>query len=484
MAEDSGSGSCDLLIAGGTVIDGSGAPGLAADVAVTEGRIAAVGDLAGWTAATRQEADGRVVAPGFIDVHTHDDRLLLSDPTMTPKASQGVTTVVTGNCGVSLAPMTFAGDPPPPLNLLGDKSWYRFTTLADYFAALEAAPPAINYAQLVGHASLRVSCMSELDRPATSGELDAMQGLLDEALGAGAIGLSTGLAYKPAISSSTDEVAELAGRLADHGGLYTTHMRDEGDHIIEAMDEAFEIGRRGAVPAVISHFKCCGRDNWGRAKETVAHLEAQRQRQTVDADVYPYVASSTVLEKASVHQSVRVTITWSQSHPEMNGRDLHDIAAEWDLDLDAAADRLQPAGAVYYQMDEADLIHIMTKGGAMIGSDGLPHDAHPHPRLWGTFPRVLGHFSRERGLFPLEEALHRMTGLPAAVFGFKDRGLVRQGAIADLVVFDPETILDRATFEDPMQPAAGIDAVLVAGEAVWTAEGETGARPGRQVRRT
>ena len=478
-----GDSTCDLLIHGGDVIDGTEAPRGKADVALRDGRIVAVGDLADWTATRRLDASGHVVAPGFIDVHTHDDRLLLSSPDMTPKASQGVTTVVTGNCGVSLAPMTFAGDPPPPLNLLGDRSWYRFATLADYFAALEDSPPAINYAQLVGHASLRVSCMSDLDRPATAAELDAMQVKLDAALAAGAIGLSTGLAYKPAIASSTDEVAELAGRLADHGGLYTTHMRDEGDQIIEAMDEAFTIGRRGAVPAVISHFKCCGKKNWGRAQETVAHLKAAQGQQKVDADAYPYVASSTVLENSSVHQSVRVTVTWSTPHPEMNGRDLHEIAAEWGLDLDAAADRLQPAGAVYYQMDEADLIHILKEGGAMIGSDGLPHDAHPHPRLWGTFPRVLGYFCRQLGIFSLETAVHRMTGLPAAVFGFADRGVIREGAVADLVIFDPETVIDRATFEDPKQAAAGIEQVLVAGQAVWMAGQETGARPGRRVKR-
>ena len=250
-------------------------------------------------------------------MHTHDDRAVLSGPDMTPKVSQGVTTVVTGNCGVSLAP--FVGTPPPPLNLLGGEEWYRFPTFAEYRAAVEDEPAALNQAMLVGHTSLRAQVMDDLDRPATAQEGAAMRDLLEEALEAGAIGLSTGLAYKPALASSTDEVAALAEGLTAHGSLYTTHMRDEGDAILEAMDEAFEVGRRARVAAVISHFKCCGRKNWGRAGEAVAHLRAAQKGQKVDADVYPYTASSTVLEAESIAQAERVTVTWSDSHPEVTG---------------------------------------------------------------------------------------------------------------------------------------------------------------------
>jgi len=472
---------CDLLITGGTVIDGSGSPGRAADVAVTGDSIAAIGDLSDWRAVERIDASGLTLSPGFIDVHTHDDRAVLSGPDMTPKVSQGVTTVVTGNCGVSLAP--FVGTPPPPMNLLGGEEWYRFPTFAGYRAAVEAEPAAVNQAMLVGHTSLRAQVMDDLDRPATAREGAAMRDLLEEALEAGAIGLSTGLAYKPALASSTDEVAAVAEGLAAHGGLYTTHMRDEGDAILEAMDEAFEVGRRARVAAVISHFKCCGRNNWGRAKEAVAHLRAAQEGQKVEADVYPYTASSTVLEAKSIAQSERVTVTWSDSHPDMSGRDLHEIAADWGMGLTEAAAKLQPAGAVYHQMDEADLMHILAAGGAMIGSDGLPHDKHPHPRLWGTFPRVLGRYARSKGLFSMEEAVHRMTGLPAAVFGLEGRGTVAAGAQADLVIFDAENVEDRATFDDPKQPAAGIDRVIVNGKTVWQEGAWSGARSGRVLQR-
>ena len=473
---------CDLLIEGGEVIDGSGEARFRADVAIVGDRIASVGDLNYMDADARMDASGLVVTPGFIDAHTHDDRAVMSTPDMTPKLSQGVTTVVTGNCGVSLAPLVNR-EPVPPLNLLGGTDWYRYASMGEYMAEVEASPPAINLAPLVGHSTLRVATMDTLDRPATEGEIDDMGALLDEALDAGCIGMSTGLAYAPAFAAPTDEIVALAERAHVHAGIHTTHMRNEGEHVVESVEETLEIGRRARVPVVISHHKCCGRKNYGLVEKTLAIIREARAHQKVDLDVYPYIASSTVLIADSVASSERVLVTWSKSHPECAGRDFTDIRAEWGVSVDEAIERLQPAGAIYYQMDENDLRRVLAFDDAMIGSDGLPHDEFPHPRLWGTFPRVLGHYSRDEGLFPLEQAVRRMTVLPARVFGLADRGALREGAFADLVLLDPDAVIDRASFESPKRHAAGIREVIVNGDPVWHDNTWTGGRPGRILKR-
>jgi N-acyl-D-amino-acid deacylase len=310
-----------------------------------------------------------------------------------------------------------------------------------------------------------------------------MGALLDEALDAGCIGMSTGLAYAPAFAAPTDEIVALAERVQAHGGIYTTHMRNEGEHVVESVEETLEIGRRARVPVVISHHKCCGRKNYGLVEKTLAIIREARAHQKVDLDVYPYIASSTVLIAASVASSERVLVTWSKSHPECAGRDFADIQAEWGVSVDETIERLQPAGAIYYQMDEKDLRRVLAFEDAMIGSDGLPHDEFPHPRLWGTFPRVLGHYSRDVGLFPLEQAVRRMTSVTAGVFGLKDRGTVRENAYADLVLLEPESIIDSADFKAPKQTAAGIREVIVNGSPVWRGDAWTGERPGRILRR-
>jgi len=473
----------DVLIRGGTVIDGTGAPAFGADIAVKGERIVAVGDLSGLSAASTVDAAGRVVAPGFIDVHTHDDRLLLENPAMTPKATQGVTTVAVGNCGVSLAPYRGAAPPPPPMNLLGGLDWYRFEDGASYLAALADTPAALNALPLCGHSSLRASVMDDLGRAATAREIDAMARLLDETLDAGFAGLSTGLAYPTAEAAPTEEVVELARVAAAKGGIHTSHMRDEEDHVTDAIEETVAIGRAAHIPSVISHHKTCGRQNYGRTRETLAMIAEAQADLALDIDVYPYIASSTVLLESFTHRADKVLITWSVPHPEMTGRALDDIEAEWGVSCGEAIDRLNPAGAVYFQMDEDDLRRVMCHPGAMIGSDGLPHDPKPHPRLWGTFPRVLGHYARDEKLFPLEEAVHRMTGKTASVFGLVDRGTIRAGAFADITIFDAAAIRDVATFEDPIRPAEGIDRVMTNGAWILIAGRDTGNRPGRALRR-
>lgn len=475
---------CERIIEGGRVINGSGAARIRADVAITDDRIAAVGDLANWQAAERIDARGLIVAPGFIDVHTHDDRLLLSNPEMTPKVSQGVTTVVVGNCGISLSPLVLAGDPPPPINLLGGHDDFCFPTFAAYAEALDAAPAAINAVALVGHSSLRAAVMDDLGRAATDDEIARMGALLDEALAAGCAGLSAGLAYPTAKAAPTDEVVALAARLAPAGGVFTLHMRDEADGVVDSVEETLTIARRAGVRVVISHHKCCGRANWGRSHQTLALIEAARaEGLPIELDTYPYTASSTVLLKEFAARAQRVLIAWSEPHPEMTGRDLAGIAENWGIDVDTAIDRLVPAGAVYFQMDEEDLRRILAFDRTMVGSDGLPHDLRPHPRLWGTFPRVLGHYARDSGLFSLEEAVYRMTGNAARVFGLTGRGRIAAGAAADIVLFDEESVLDRATYETPQKLSAGIRRVLVNGETVWLDGAATGKRPGRLLRR-
>jgi len=478
MPDDAFPMRADLAFRGGTLIDGTGRPGVRADLAVSGDRIVAIGALGRLAAQREVDATGCVLAPGFIDVHTHDDKHLLTHPEMAPKASQGVTTVVCGNCGISLAPAARALGP----SLLDRDGRGAFATVAGYMAALEATPPALNSALLVGHSTLRLGCMDDLKRPARDRELAAMQGLLREGLEAGAIGLSSGLFYPEAAAAETAEVAALAEVLGPWGAVYTAHMRDEGEKVLEAIEETAAIGRAGGVRTVISHHKCTGRPNFGRSRETLAAIARLARRQPLHLDLYPYTASSTRLLPQRTLIADRVLITWSEAMPGAGGRDLDEIAAELGLGRAEAAERLQPAGAIYFAMDEADVRRILAYPDTMIGSDGIPDDEKPHPRLWGTFPRVLGHYAREEGVLTLEEAVRRMTGLPAQVFGFADRGVLRPGAFADLVLFDPATVIDRATFAAPTLPAAGIRLVLVNGVAVWDGAAPTGARPGRPLK--
>ena len=476
----------DLVIRNGTVIDGTRKKRFKADVAIRKGKIAKVGKLGKIEARAQIDAAGRIVSPGFIDAHTHDDRLMLSAPDMAPKVSQGVTTVVAGNCGVSLAPAP-AGMPKPvpiPLDLMDPEgAWYRFKTFKEYVGALKDAPPATNAALLVGHSMLRVQTMDNLDRPASRAEIRAMQKLVDEAMRAGAIGLSTGLYYEPAMAAPTEEVIEVCRPLKKRRGIYCTHMRDEADGVLDSLDETFRIGREVGVPVVVSHHKVVGTPNHGRSRETLPLLARAMKKQKVGLDCYPYCASSTVLTYNRTLVASKTLVTWSKPHPEYSGMDLKDIAAKMGLGVEQAVEKLRPAGAIYFSMDEKDVQKILGFAHTMIGSDGLPHDASPHPRLWGTFPRVLGHYSRELRIFPLEVAIHKMTGLTAKTFGLKDRGVLKAGYAADVVVFDPRAVGEGNSFDQPIAPATGIDAVIVNGDPVWRDGKATGAQPGRVLRR-
>lgn len=477
---------CDLVIRDATLFDGTGAPRTTGDVGVTGDRIVAVGDLGGASADREVVASGLALAPGFIDAHTHDDRAVLCGPDcLRCKSSQGVTTVVVGNCGISLAPTRMSRRPVPPLDLLGDEPWFSFGGFGEYAEALRKSPPAVNTYALCGHMALRVEAMGDdLYRPATDAEIARMRARLAEALAEGASGFSTGLWYKPNMHAPTEEVIAVAEPLRAAGGMYVTHMRDEADRVCASIEETLRIGRAVGVPVWISHHKCSMPENYGRSVQTLALIEAAATMQEVAFDMYPYPAGSTVLMPDRLREDLRVIVTWSVPHPEVAGRDLADIARGWNTDIRSAAERLLPAGAITFQMDEEDVRRIMAHPLSVIGSDGIPHDAHPHPRLWGTFPRVLGLYSRQLGLLDLETAIHKMTGRTAALFGMEDRGVLRPGAYADLVLFDPHRVLDRATFEEPAVPAEGIEEVWTNGVPTYRAgEGMTGERPGRLIRR-
>lgn len=477
---------CDLIIRDATLFDGTGGPRRIGDLGVTGNRITAIGDLGGASADREVIATGKALAPGFIDAHTHDDRAVLmgEDGTLC-KTSQGVTTVVCGCCGVSLAPARFKTRPPPPLDLVGADGWWKFGDFGDYAHAINSRGSEVNVYALVGNQTLRVEAMEgDVYRPATDREIAHMHNRVKQAMAEGASGFSTGLYYKPNMHATTDEVAAIASALKPYDGLYSTHMRDESFHILAAIEETMEIGKKAGVQVQISHHKCSLPENYGRSIQTLPLLEAYARTQQLAYDVYPYPAGSTVLMPDRLHPDVKVMITWSVPHPEMAGKYLHEIARGWNTDVKAAAERLLPAGQISFQMDEDDVQRIMAHPMSMIGSDGIPHDAHPHPRLWGTFPRVLGHYARGLGLFSMEVAIHKMTGRCAEAYGIVDRGVLREGAYADLVLFDPATVLDAATFETPKLPSIGIEEVWANGVPTFRAgKGATGERPGRLVTR-
>jgi N-acyl-D-amino-acid deacylase len=362
-------------------------------------------------------------------------------------------------------------------------SWFHFPTFASYLQELRENPAATNCAMLVGHTTLRVATMNDLSQPASPSEIKAMSELVNEAMQAGAIGVSTGLFYEPSIAATTEEVIEVCSPLKKFNGLYCTHMRNEADQVIDSLEESFRIGREVGVPIVISHHKVTEPANQGRSVQTLALIEKNMATQTICLDCYPYTASSTILSADRAATSTRVIVSWSKTLPEYAGQDLADIAKKIDCSQEEAIKRLLPAGAIYFKMDEADVQRILKFDQTMIGSDGLPHDASPHPRLWGSFPRVLGHYGRLLGLFPLEIAVYKMTGLTAKNFGLKDRGVLREGAYADITLFNADTVDEAATYAAPIAPARGIEAVIVNGAMVWRYGRATGARPGRVLHR-
>jgi len=493
----------DISIRNVSVLDGTGSDAFPADVLVEGGRISAVDrNLSGMPAATEVDGRGLTLAPGFIDTHAHDDGAFFRHPGMEFKLAQGVTTVVSGNCGFSAIPADPAQDSVAASGGILAGLDGEFTDLDGYFQAALDRQPAINNMMLVGHNTVRTLVMGMEQRGPTPAELITMRGHVARALEQGACGFSTGLIYRPGRWSETDEVIELATEAKTLDALYTTHMRNEADHLLEAVDETLLIGREAGVHAHISHHKSAGKQNWGRIRESLAKVdEALAAGQRVTLDVYPYTAGSGRmieyfnLDRISRDLAEVIRIASCPAFREYEGRMVVDIAAEEGLDVTEVVRKIltAPKGdrtiCIQFIIDEADVETNLAHADMMVGSDGIPDlRGKPHPRLFGTFPRVLGHYVRERGILALPEAVRRMTSLSARTFGMVERGQIKEGYWADLVLFDPDTIIDGATYDAPQTEPDGIRLVLVNGSVAYERPdptqngGHTGIGTGQMLR--
>jgi N-acyl-D-amino-acid deacylase len=484
----------DIAIKNGTVVDGTGAAGVRADVGIADDRIVAVGELVEGAGRTI-DAAGRIVAPGFIDAHAHSDFALLRDPLNPEKVMQGVTTNVIGNCAFSPAPVddTVRLFFETLLQHVFGTVEIRWTDFADLLGVYESEGVAPNLKSLAGQGTIRMVAMGMANRPADAGEMRAMQRHLAAAMEAGALGVSTGLMYPPGSFAQTEELIELTKTVADYGGLYATHMRNEDDHLLDALAEAIRIGEEAGVPVQISHHKAMGRSNWGKVRESLARIDAARDAGVdIDSDAYPYTAFSTILgpilPEIERFSDIPVLIVGTRFDKSLIGRYAKDVAEERGQTLlECARDVNESEGGavtvVGFGMCQEDVDMVLKHPRTMIGSDGIESDTgQPHPRAYGTFARVLGEYVRERGVLTLEKAIHKMTGQTAAKFRLIDRGEIAVGKFADIVVFDPQTIADVATYRESRRHPIGIDTVLINGRVAVEDGSQRDVRPGRVLR--
>jgi N-acyl-D-amino-acid deacylase len=523
----------DVVLKGGTLLDGTGAPAYAGDLGIVGDRIAAIGEIAATQAARVVDVKGLHVCPGFIDIHTHSDGHLLAYPTADSRVRQGITTELTGNCGSSVAPLLGPIAEERRAAYRRDGIEPDWTDVAGYFARVERERVSINHALLLGQGTLRACAAGVADRPLSADETKAVLRAVEEGMEQGAFGLSTGLEYTPGRFTPTDEIVAMARLVARRGGLYTSHIRNEERGLLEATDEAIRIGRLAGVRVEISHVKASGRGNWGKQAASLALIEAgRRDGVEVLGDAYPYTAYSTGLtvtfpgwsldggtpavlarlrgaERDRIRKDVLdyvlngdpgdfslivISSVQSAKNRPLVGKNLAEIAGIW---------KVEPVEALLRLVDEEDTAvsyvgHGMSPGNVarvlqhplvMIGSDGSTMaptgraaETRPHPRSYGTCPRVLGYYAREQHLFDLPTAVRKMTSMPADQIGLRDRGRLARGKKADVVVFDAATVVDVATFEDPHRYPVGIVHVLVNGVSVVERGAHTGARPGQVLR--
>lgn len=491
----------DVLIRGAEIYDGSGNQAVPGDVAIEADRIAEIGSLDATSGRVEIDAQGLALAPGFIDVHTHDDFAALAYRDMGFKSRGGVTTCIVGNCGFGAAPFAAAVDMLGALTPGLDIPPYEGH--AGYAELLDRQPPGINIGVLAGHGTFRKATTGDDARDPSDAEMKSMKSLLDEALEAGVLGLSSGLIYEPGRHAKTSELVELASQMRGTGAVYATHMRDEAEHLLSSVSEAISIGAQAGVPVQISHHKASGRENWGLVKDSIRLIEAAQGRgENVHADQYPYTAGSTNL-KAVLQNGVftdaasggfgglqpdDMLVATSPDHSEWEGRTIADLSEEFDLSPLDTCNTIVAASpgttVVLHMMSEEDVQFVLQHPSTMIGSDGIPTlDGRPHPRLYNSFARVIGHYARDSGLFDIATAIHRMTGLSADKFGLTDRGRIAPGNFADLVLFDPNVILDKGTYDEPNQYPVGIKDVFVNGVAVVNQYQLTDGLAGRVLRR-
>ena len=529
----------DLVIVNGHVIDGTGSPWYAADVAIRDGRIAAIGRLAGATAKQTIDAQGKIVAPGFIDMLGQSELTVLVEPTLPSKIFQGITTEITGEGG-SAAPLNDAIVKADKVGYDHLKITPDWRTWREYFARVEKQGIGINMAHYVGATQVRRMVLGDADKQPTPAELDRMKALVREAMEQGTVGLSTSLQYSPAPYAKTEELIALAAEASRYGGIYASHMRSEAGAVLEALDEAIRIGREAKIPVEIWHVKAAGKRNWGRMKDIVAKIEqARRDGVDITADTYAYPAwfnsfsafippwahdggDEKLLERLRDPQArarIRADMLtpddkgwdneWQEipgpeavligavQNPELasiQGKTLADVAQLWKMDpIDTVCEILIKDHAFTYVavfgMSEPDVALAVQQPWVSFNNDsqgtaptGLLGQEHPHPRAYGTFPRVIRKYVREDKLLSLEEAIRKMSSLPAQKMRLADRGVVKAGMWADLVVFDAATVTDKATFAQPNQLSVGMDYVLVNGVPVIAAGKATGARPGKVLR--
>ena len=510
--------SWSLLIKNSTVIDGSGSRRFSADIAVSDDRVAAIAPELPVNAERVIDAAGLIVAPGFIDIHSHSDFFYEQCPSAESKIRQGVTTEVVGMCSFSPAPAVPESRPQleASASSLGASLHVRWSSFNEYLNALDRLRPSVNVVHFVGHGAIRYAGMGAENRAPTAAELGNMKALLREALDAGAFGLSSGLVYAPSAFADTEELIALCRAMAPYGGQYFTHMRGEAHTLLDSVSEAIRISDEGGVPLQIAHLKALGRENWALFERALALIDAARQRGIdATADVYPYAASSTFLSALLpdwVHdggitkfmqrirdsgtrqrivgecaagerwRTAQGTAGWSEvmiatcPQPADAGHSLADLAVSKrtpavDVLFDLLIEHDAAVSVVMFSQAEANVQKALGQAFVMIGSDSLgltggpgPHAGCPHPRMYGTFPRILGKYVREEGLFSQEEAIAKMTGRPAAKLGLADRGLLRERYFADLVVFDPMSVRDEATFADPHRYPSGIPYVIINGK--------------------